>query len=165
MNAISNSHLLVSIVISDLSGDGYLKNMYFLGSGITIYNRLYDAVNASFAIDGSSPQSYVDDVSCNQRSPPGCYNISVYNAQSLTFDNHILNITLFNYNDAASEFAFDYAIVNDTNPAVITSSTSSSTATSTGSSTSPNTAASTGNRAPPSHASQYVFPSSLAVDS
>ena len=165
MNAISRSLSLVSIVISDSSCSGCLNNN-ILGSGITVYNLIWDIVNASFAIDGSSPQSYVHDRSCLELSPPGCYNTSVYDVQSLTFDNHILNITLFSYNDIIGcDFVFDYAIVNDTHPAVVTSSTSSSTATLTGSSTSPNTAGSTGNRAPPNHVSQYVFPSSLAVDS
>ena len=148
MNAISNSHLLVSIIISDLFGDGYLKNMSVLGSGITVYNLIWGTVNASFAIDGGSSQSYVHDRSCYDMSPPGCYNISVYNAQSLTFDNHILNIALFSYNDAVSDFIFDYAIVNDTEPVVQSSSSSS-----------------TGSNPPPNHVSRYVFPSSLTVDS
>ena len=133
-NAVSRSFSLVRTVISGSSGDVCLKNNV-LGSGITVYNVILGQFNASFAIDGGSPQLYVRDNSCFDQSPLGCYNISVYNVQSLSFENHIVTIVLLDYSGSPSDLLFDYAVVNDTEPAVVMSSTSSSTTTtSTGSS-------------------------------
>lgn len=81
-----------------------------LGSGITIFNMIFDHVNASFAVDGGSSQSFLHDDSCMRHF---CYNVSVYDIQSLTFANHLLDIATFSYDNDYSFFLFDYAVVKD----------------------------------------------------
>ena len=58
-------------------------------------------MNASFTLDGGTPTAFIYswDTRClgDQGSPTGCYNTSVYNAQSLNYGTHMLNITMLLY--------------------------------------------------------------------
>jgi hypothetical protein len=80
------------------------------GSGITVYNDVTGPLNLSFAIDGSTPKPFTyNKATCNY--PPYCHNIAIYDIQSLTNGNHILDIFIFPYKSAPSYFAFNGAIV------------------------------------------------------
>ena len=101
-------------------------------------------MDASFALDGGSPSTfnYPWDTRCYEYSS-GCYNTSVYNAQSLTYGAHILNITMLSYLGPGntfgganfSDFWFDYAVISTaTSPPTIPSSAKLSSRGNTGSS-------------------------------
>jgi hypothetical protein len=124
------------------------------GSGIDIYNVIREQLNMSFTIDGGSSSifTYSTDNGCYLGVPgDGCFNKSVYNAQSLTYGTHVLNITMLTYSQGPAappqfknDFFFDYAVIN-TSSSAIPSSTSSSAVPS-----------STGNLTPSSQRSSYV---------
>lgn len=91
-------------------------------------------MNASFTLDGGTPTAFVYswDTRClgDQGSPTGCYNTSVYNAQSLNYGTHMLNITMLLYagntftGETYDDFFFDYAVISTpTSPPAIPSST------------------------------------------
>jgi hypothetical protein len=98
------------------------------GTGITVYNVIRTQMNCSFILDGGSSSAFVYpyDPRCYQRNvngPWGCYNSSFYNAQSLTYGAHTLNITLLTYLGsqnfiggltASTDFWFDYALISST---------------------------------------------------
>ena len=80
------------------------------GSGITVYNDVFGPLNLSFAIDGSTPKPFTyNKATCNY--PPHCHNTAIYDIQSLTNGNHVLDIFIFSYKSAPSHFAFNSAIV------------------------------------------------------
>jgi hypothetical protein len=94
------------------------------GTGINVHNVIQTQMNASFSLDGDSPSvfAYSWDIRCytgGGDGPFGCYNASVYNAQSLTYGAHILNITMLSYigpgntlDGTYSDFIFDYAVIS-----------------------------------------------------
>jgi hypothetical protein len=84
------------------------------GSGIAVYSLLWVSTNASFVLDGGPSKLYIHDDSCYHTTPAGCYNIETFAVQFLRNDNHVLDITLLDYNGGASNFVFDYAVVNET---------------------------------------------------
>jgi hypothetical protein len=96
------------------------------GSGIATYSVIRLQLNLSFTIDGgsSSISTYSADNGCWLNSPlDGCFNISVHNAQSLTYGTHVLNITMLTYSqdsrvDSPSDFYFDYAVINTSSSAI-----------------------------------------------
>ena len=78
-------------------------------------------MDANFALDGAPPSAFTYDweSQCYTRDPDGCYNMSVYNTQSLTYGTHVLNITMLTYQSPGitlpgarySDFWFDYAVI------------------------------------------------------
>jgi hypothetical protein len=162
MAVTSRSPLLVSIVISFLQLN-FILIIATKGTGIDIYNMIRTQMNASFTLDGGSSSifAYSWDSRCWGDTSSGCYNMSVYNAQSLTFGAHYLNITMLSYGgpgagrhtDAGSDFMFDYAVISTP-----TSASAIPLSTSTSSSTIPS---STGYFMPSGQRSQYGFASTL----
>ena len=67
------------------------------GTGINVRNVIQVQMNASFTLDGYTPSVFAYDTRCSDLPLTGCYNVSVYNAQSLTYGAHILNITMLDY--------------------------------------------------------------------
>ena len=104
------------------------------GTGINVRNVLRLQMNVSFTLDGDPPSAftYAWDTQCYTGAPTGCYNISVYNAQSLTYSAHILNITMLSAigtNLTYSDIWFDYVVVSTpTSSSAIPSSAISSSA-------------------------------------
>jgi hypothetical protein len=91
------------------------------GTGINVYTVVQLEYNISITLDGGSPlfQFRPLNGSCfniyNQTVPP-CYNVSIYNVQSLTYAAHTLNIAMYSgtisfYNATWSDFRFDYAVI------------------------------------------------------
>jgi hypothetical protein len=91
------------------------------GTGINVYTVVQLEYNISITLDGGSPlfQFRPLNGSCfnvyNQTVPP-CYNVSIYNVQSLTYATHTLNIAMYSgpisfYNATSSDFRFDYAVI------------------------------------------------------
>jgi hypothetical protein len=122
------------------------------GTGINVYNVIRAQMDANFALDGAPPSAFTYDweSQCYTRDPDGCYNMSVYNTQSLTYGTHVLNITMLTYQSSGntfqsttySDFWFDYAVISTPTSTVIPSSANPS---------------STGNTGPSNRRSQYVF--------
>ena len=115
------------------------------GTGINVRNVIVFQMNASFTLDGGPPSvfAYSWDTRCYDGALTDCYNVSVYNAQSLTYGAHILNITMLtyyqdpgntSYGEYYSDFAFDYAVISTTTSTVIPSSANTSSTGNTGSS-------------------------------
>jgi hypothetical protein len=96
------------------------------GTGINVYVVIREQMNTSFTLDRglSSAFVYSWDARCLEYQydvggPTGCYNTSVYNAQSLNYGTHTLKIALFSYlgpnsyeGDLDSLFWFDYAVIS-----------------------------------------------------
>jgi hypothetical protein len=105
------------------------------GTGINVYNVIRLQMVANFTLDGGPPSafSYSWDTRCFMLGgPTGCYNISVYNNQLLTYGTHNLNITMLSYLGPGdtyegfkySDFWFDYAVISTpTSPSANPSST------------------------------------------
>jgi hypothetical protein len=141
---------LVSIVVN--ASLNFILMITEKGSGIDIYNVIRQQLNMSFTIDGGSSSifAYSGDNGCFYNvTLEGCFNKSVYNAQSLTYGTHVLNITMLSSPNpppdfySYSDFYFDYAVIN-TSSSAIPSSTSSA------------VPSSTGNLTPSSQRSSYV---------
>jgi hypothetical protein len=114
MTAVSRSH---SQVMSYCVTVFCFLTIRASGSGITIFNDVTGPLNLSFAIDESIPTSLVyNKAICS--SPPYCHNIAIYDKQTLTNDNHILDIMIFPYENVPSHFAFNGAIVRTATAAV-----------------------------------------------
>ena len=114
------------------------------GTGINVRNVIQIQMNASFTLDGGPPWVFVYswDTWCYDGGFTGCYNVPVYNAQSLTYSAHILNITMVSNLDLGTAFAadnfsnfvFDYAVISTPISTVISSSANPSSTGDTGSS-------------------------------
>ena len=102
------------------------------GTGIQLYNVIRAQINISVTVDtGSSRQYSISNSSCyNIKTPTaaqGCYNMSVYNLQSLTFGVHSLGITMLSYLGQDTvlsdycDFFFDYAVISSPSTASGTS--------------------------------------------
>jgi hypothetical protein len=76
------------------------------------------------SLDGALPIFFTfhDGLQCYDfaRGLQGCFNYSTYNAQSLSYGNHVLDITMFTPSNATlfpySDYFLDYVAINDTNP-------------------------------------------------
>ena len=115
---MSQSPSTVSMVIS-CSSLNFILMIIAKGTGISVYNVIREQLNLSFTLDGGPSTAYVYswDTRCysaSPGSPSGCYNTSVYNAQSLSYGPHTLNITMFTYlpTQSYSDFFLDYAAIS-----------------------------------------------------
>jgi hypothetical protein len=76
------------------------------------------------SLDGAVPTFFTfhDDLQCYNfpLGLQGCFNYTTYNAQSLSYGSHVLDITLFTPSNATlfpySDYFLDYVAINDTNP-------------------------------------------------
>lgn len=76
------------------------------------------------SLDGALPTlfSFHDDLECYDfaRNLQGCFNYTTYNAQSLSYGDHLLDITIFTPSNASlfpySDYFLDYVAINDTDP-------------------------------------------------
>lgn len=78
-------------------------------------SRLYFSANVSISIDGNSPTIYTKAAIDGQDQ----YNVTLYDAQLLSFNAHTIDITLLNYTAATgnvTKLGLDYAAINDTQP-------------------------------------------------
>jgi len=105
------------------SEDDCYMTFPFVGTGINVYNVIREQLNISITVDENLPSTFVySNTSCfvpeiGSTHPQGCYNVSVYNNQSLPYANHTLTIDMFTYiysdiSDALSDFYFDYAVIS-----------------------------------------------------
>lgn len=101
-------------------------NFNSLGSGIRLYAVVVWAFSFTASIDGGSPKFYQFDgvLGCCDNETGPAYNFNFYNVQSLPYGGHTLVITLVDTTSAHTAFGgrnstlcFDYAAVNDSNPA------------------------------------------------
>jgi hypothetical protein len=94
------------------------------GTGIRVYNVLYEGLDVNFTVDGRFPYWLAwSDPLCETPNPlaQGCYNFQVYNIQSLTHGPHKLQAAILTdgIDDGTyanpSNFWFDYAVVSTSN--------------------------------------------------
>lgn len=86
----------------------------FTGSGITIYTIQGDGnVNVNVTLDGNTSSTTTNTHAAG--SAMKTYNFSLYNAQSLSFGYHEVDILLLDWTSGAkSTLWFDYAAINNT---------------------------------------------------
>jgi hypothetical protein len=106
------------------------------GNGITLYViQIADYGNFTVALDGGEPT-----VRALPYRSVASYNVSLYNVQSLSYGNHYVIVDMQDWTGGGSPIGsliFDYAAVNGTDPAMATSSASTSSATDATSSSAP----------------------------
>ena len=99
-----------------------------LGNGITLYViQIAYYGNFTVALDGGEPT-----VRALPYRSVASYNVSLYDVQSLSYGNHYVTVDMQDWTGGGSPFGgliFDYAAVNGTDPAMGTSSASTSSAT------------------------------------
>jgi len=100
--------------------DGCSVFIPFTGSGVTVYNVIRSSITVGITIEGrSSTYSFADDNSCLNNTNSGCFNTSIYDAQSLPYGDHNLSISMFSVPPSVrsfnySDFYLDYVSVNET---------------------------------------------------
>ena len=104
-----------------------------LGNGITLYViQIAYYGNFTVALDGGEPT-----VRALPYRSLASYNVTLYDVQSLPYGNHYVTVDMQDWTGGGSPIGsliFDYAAVNDTNPATATSASTNSATSATSSS-------------------------------
>ncbi|KAF8842532.1 hypothetical protein BDN67DRAFT_965647 [Paxillus ammoniavirescens] len=113
------------ILTTCTTSDGCQITIPFTGSGIIVYilNAGFQGVGASLSVDGG--QAVTKTIAAPSAPSYQTPRVPLFSMQKMPYADHNATLNVLDWNDGATSFYFDYALINEDNLEILSNQTSS----------------------------------------